>query len=173
MSSENRNRALKPATEEWPSGCVCVVFDCCLGLLQLFDKRVARIFITSCEGRVCLRCSLLDDEVSVGVGGVLQPQVAVEGDDAEDPDRQLVAPSGVRPHHDDLQPVAVRRAGHVPVLPRVGPAQGTIPNLNDVRTEGEGGGVGQNVTIVLIGCVNGTVTRGEGVQKSEIFVDVI
>ena len=34
-------------------------------------------------------------------------------------------------------------------------------------------GVGQNVTIVLIGCVNGTVTRGEGVQKSEKFADVI
>ena len=35
-------------------------------------------------------------------------------------------------------------------------------------------GVGQNVTIVLIGCVNGTVTSGgEGVQKSENFADVI
>ena len=35
-------------------------------------------------------------------------------------------------------------------------------------------GVDQNVTIVLIGCVNGTVTKGgEGVQKSEKFVDVI
>ena len=33
--------------------------------------------------------------------------------------------------------------------------------------------VGQNVTIVLIGCMNGTVTRGEGVQKSENFADVI
>ena len=31
---------------------------------------------------------------------------------------------------------------------------------------GRDGGVGQNVTIVLIGCVNETVTRGEGVQKS-------
>ena len=38
---------------------------------------------------------------------------------------------------------------------------------------GGGRGVGQNVTIVLIGCVNGTVTRGEGVQKSENFADVI
>ena len=45
--------------------------------------------------------------------------------------------------------------------------------LNDVRTEGGGRGVGQNVTVVLIGCVNGTVTRGEGVQKSENFADVI
>ena len=36
-----------------------------------------------------------------------------------------------------------------------------------------GRGVVQNVTIVLIGCVNGTVTRGEGVQKSENFADVI
>ena len=37
-----------------------------------------------------------------------------------------------------------------------------------------GRGVGQNVTIVLIGYVNGTVTRGrEGVQKSENFADVI
>ena len=34
-------------------------------------------------------------------------------------------------------------------------------------------GVGQNVTIVLIGCLNGTVTRGEGVQKSDNFADVI
>ena len=33
-------------------------------------------------------------------------------------------------------------------------------------------GVGQNVTTVLIGCVNGTVTRG-GVQKPENFADVI
>ena len=32
---------------------------------------------------------------------------------------------------------------------------------------------GQNVMIVLIGCVNGTVTRGEWVQKSENFADVI
>ena len=36
-----------------------------------------------------------------------------------------------------------------------------------------GRGVGQNVTIVLIGFMNGTVTRGEGVQKSENYVDVI
>ena len=34
-------------------------------------------------------------------------------------------------------------------------------------------GVGQNVTIVLIGCVNGTVTRGEGVPKPENYADVI
>ena len=34
--------------------------------------------------------------------------------------------------------------------------------------------VGQNLTIVLIGCVNGTVTRGgEGVQISQNFADVI
>ena len=38
---------------------------------------------------------------------------------------------------------------------------------------GEEGGVVQNVTIVLIGCVSGTVTRGEGVQKTENFADVI
>ena len=35
-----------------------------------------------------------------------------------------------------------------------------------------GRGVGQNVTIVLIGYVNGTVTRGGG-KKSENFADVI
>ena len=40
------------------------------------------------------------------------------------------------------------------------------PYLNDVHTEG----VGQNVTIVLIGCVTGTVTRGEGVQMRKICV---
>ena len=34
------------------------------------------------------------------------------------------------------------------------------PYLYDFCTEGEGGEVVQNVTIVLIGCVNGTVTRG-------------
>ena len=34
-------------------------------------------------------------------------------------------------------------------------------------------GVGKNVTAVLIGCVNGTVTRGEGVQKSKNYADVI
>ena len=35
-------------------------------------------------------------------------------------------------------------------------------------------GVGQNMTKVLTGCLNGTVTRGgEGVQKSEKFADVI
>ena len=34
-------------------------------------------------------------------------------------------------------------------------------------------GVGQNMTIVLIGCVNGTVIRGGEVQKSENFADVI
>ena len=34
-------------------------------------------------------------------------------------------------------------------------------------------GFAQKQTIVLIGCVNGTVTRGEGVQKSENFADVI
>ena len=31
------------------------------------------------------------------------------------------------------------------------------------------GGVGQNVTIVLIGCVNGTVTRGGGGPKIRKF----
>ena len=34
-------------------------------------------------------------------------------------------------------------------------------------------GVSQNVTIVLIGGVSGTVTRGEGVQKSKNYADVI
>ena len=34
-------------------------------------------------------------------------------------------------------------------------------------------GVGQDMTKVLIGCLNGTVTRGEGVQKSENYADVI
>ena len=34
-------------------------------------------------------------------------------------------------------------------------------------------GVCQNVTIVLIGCVNGTVTRGEGVLKLENVADFI
>ena len=33
-------------------------------------------------------------------------------------------------------------------------------------------GLGQNVSIALIGCVNGTVTRG-GVQKSKKIVDII
>ena len=41
----------------------------------------------------------------------------------------------------------------------------------DVRTEGEG--VAQKQTIVLIGCVSGTVTRGRGFKKYQIFVDVI
>ena len=34
---------------------------------------------------------------------------------------------------------------------------------------GRDGGVGQNVTIVLIGCVNGIVTRGEKLQKCGKF----
>ena len=34
-------------------------------------------------------------------------------------------------------------------------------------------GVGQNVTIVLLGCVIGTVTRGKGVQKPQKFAVVI
>ena len=34
-------------------------------------------------------------------------------------------------------------------------------------------GVGHNMTIVLIGCVNWTVTRGGEVQKSENFANVI
>ena len=33
--------------------------------------------------------------------------------------------------------------------------------------------VGQNVTIVLIGCVNGTGTGGEEVQLSDTLSDVI
>ena len=33
-------------------------------------------------------------------------------------------------------------------------------------------GVGQNVTKVVIGCLNGTVTRG-GSKKSKNFADVI
>ena len=33
--------------------------------------------------------------------------------------------------------------------------------------------VGQNMTIVLIGCVNGTVIRGGEVPKSENFADII
>ena len=46
------------------------------------------------------------------------------------------------------------------------------PHLNDIHAEGERG-VGQNVTILLIGCVNETVTRGEGVQKTINYADVI
>ena len=35
-------------------------------------------------------------------------------------------------------------------------------------------GVGQNMTKVLIGCLNGTVTRGgRGSKKSKNFADVI
>ena len=35
------------------------------------------------------------------------------------------------------------------------------------------GGLSEKQTIVLIGCVSGTVTRGEGVRKSQNFADVI
>ena len=34
-------------------------------------------------------------------------------------------------------------------------------------------GVGQNMTKVLIGCLNGTVTRGGGGPKNPKIVDVI
>ena len=40
--------------------------------------------------------------------------------------------------------------------------------LYDVRHRGGGKGVGKNVTVVLVGCVNGMVTRWEGI-KSEKF----
>ena len=47
------------------------------------------------------------------------------------------------------------------------------PFTYDVRTEG-GVGLAQKQTIVLlIGCLSGTVTRGEEVQKSQIFADVM
>ena len=36
-----------------------------------------------------------------------------------------------------------------------------------------GGGLAQKQTIVLIGCVSVTVTRGEGVQNPEKFADII
>ena len=47
----------------------------------------------------------------------------------------------------------------------MGRKQGKGRYLYDVRTEGEGGGLVKNMTIVLIGCVNGTVTRGGGGPK--------
>ena len=51
---------------------------------------------------------------------------------------------------------------------RVGKLAMLGPSINDVmHLRGEG--VGQNVTIVLIGCMNGTVTGGGG-PKREKFV---
>ena len=47
----------------------------------------------------------------------------------------------------------------------MGPAVAEGPSINDIT---HWRGV-QNVSIVLIGCVIGTVTKGEEVQKSQRF----
>ena len=46
------------------------------------------------------------------------------------------------------------------------------PSINDV-THWRGEGVVQNVTIVLIGCLNLTVTRGKGSKNVKHLLDVV
>ena len=46
------------------------------------------------------------------------------------------------------------------------------PHTYDILTE-RCSGLAQKQMVVLIGCASGTVTRGKGVQKSQIFADII